>query len=162
MEEFCFFNHKSKVDVDPYAVGEDDPQPIEGNYLANWTGRCSVAAKHEEPGESEVDYTPDTPESESQEDEAPAILATETTLAHPEEGAAESSASHAPVLSEETPAPAPEHVPQAEPESARRYSSTRLDHSTPRTAPFRDCLEHHRSDQKLCDDYVDSNPPTPT
>ncbi|KAJ1430049.1 hypothetical protein B484DRAFT_463188 [Ochromonadaceae sp. CCMP2298] len=200
-----------RVEVDPYAVGEDDPQPIEGNYLANWTGRCSVAAKHEEPDESEVDYTPDTPESESQEDEvreeqsqeaeaeatttnttsiptpailpdsdsatapapspthtltfngrqwtmaelealtaqqndknasrlraagwgvlnsraptpptlspplpqAPAILETETTLAHPEEGAAESSASPAPVLPEETPAPASEHVPQAEPE----------------------------------------------
>jgi hypothetical protein len=58
-----------RVEVGPYAVGEDDPQPIEGNYLANWTGRCSVAARHEEPDETEVDYTPDTPESGSQEDE---------------------------------------------------------------------------------------------
>ncbi|KAJ1400773.1 hypothetical protein B484DRAFT_405936 [Ochromonadaceae sp. CCMP2298] len=209
-----------RVDVDPYAVGEDDPQPIEGNYLANWTGRCSVAAKHEEPDESEVDYTPDTPKSESQEDEvredqsqeaeettaantiatptpvilpdpdsatapaslpphtltfngrqwtmaelealtaqqndtnakrlraagwgvlnskapkpptlspplpqAPAILETETTLAHPAEGAAESSASPASVLPEETPAPAPAHVPQAEPElpSETAWSTT--------------------------------------
>ncbi|KAJ1387948.1 hypothetical protein B484DRAFT_460772, partial [Ochromonadaceae sp. CCMP2298] len=56
-----------RVEADPYAVGEDDPQPIEGNYLANWNGRCNVASKHEEPEETEVDYSPDTPESGSQE-----------------------------------------------------------------------------------------------
>ncbi|KAJ1404202.1 hypothetical protein B484DRAFT_404875 [Ochromonadaceae sp. CCMP2298] len=40
MDIFCFFNPKSK---------------------------CNVASKHKEPEEAEVDYSPDTPESGSQE-----------------------------------------------------------------------------------------------
>ncbi|KAJ1414613.1 hypothetical protein B484DRAFT_467348 [Ochromonadaceae sp. CCMP2298] len=70
-----------RVEADPYAVGEDDPQPIEGNFLANWNGRCNVASKHEEPEEAEVDYSPDTPESGSHESVAGEVQSEEEVTA---------------------------------------------------------------------------------